>query len=113
MAEEKINLNTAEAKVLTQLPGVAKNLAHQIVNHRKQHGYFTAWEELQSVKGFPVDVLEAIKERASIDPPPDAREGFAPPRHLSPQRVADAAKKPAGYTKAIRNTRRQDKYRAA
>jgi DNA uptake protein ComE-like DNA-binding protein len=37
---EKININAASPKQLTQLPGIAKNLASRIVNHRKRHGYF-------------------------------------------------------------------------
>lgn len=47
-----ININTANAKRLTQLPGIAKNVAYRIVNHRKRHGYFTHWEELLEVKRF-------------------------------------------------------------
>lgn len=64
-----ININTANAKELTQLPGIAKNLAYRIVNHRHRHGSFTHWEELLEVKEFPADALDKIKLRANILPP--------------------------------------------
>jgi len=63
-----INLNTASTKELTQLPGVAKNVAYNIVSHRKRHGYFTHWEELLEVKEFPAAALGRLKERATLLP---------------------------------------------
>src|SRR5437763_11496629 len=100
-----INLNTATVKELTQLPGIAKNLAYRIVNHRNRHGSCTHWEELLEVKEFPKDALAEIKQRANILPPPGiAKEGFGP-RRLKASHLERAAKKPKGYTKAIRATR--------
>jgi competence ComEA-like helix-hairpin-helix protein len=60
----KISINTASTKELTQLPGIAKNLAYRIVNHRNRHGFFTHWEELIEVKEFPAEALDRIKQRA-------------------------------------------------
>lgn len=107
---DKINLNTASTKELTQLPGVAKNIAYNIVNHRERHGFFTNWEELGEVKEFPIEALERVKERAIIAPPPDIRpQDFTGPRRIKPGHIAEVAKQPKGYTKAIRTTRRQDR----
>ena|SRR5438876_11281775 len=100
-----INLNTAPAKDLTQLPGVSKNVAYNIVNHRKRHGYFTHWEELLEVKDFPEDVLEDLKERATLLPIEGVRPEEFGPRRIKPTQIARTAKKPKGYTKAIRSTR--------
>lgn len=108
-AGEKININTASPKQLTQLPGIAKNLAYRIVNHRKRHGFFTHWEELAEVKEFPVLALERIKQRASLAPPPDLKEDFLEPRRVKPAHLAEVKKKPKGYTKAIRATRSADR----
>src|SRR5437763_12099167 len=94
-----INLNTATVKELTQLPGIAKNLAYRIVNHRKRHGYFTHWEELLEVKELTSDALDAIKTRASLLPPGMLKEDFGP-RRLKPSHLEQAAKKPKGYSKA-------------
>lgn len=104
-----ININTARAKELTQLPGIAKNLAYRIVSHRKRHGYFTHWVELLEVKEFPEDALEDIKKRASLLPIPGVLKEEFGPRRIKPEHLERAAKKPKGYTKAIRATRSQDR----
>jgi competence ComEA-like helix-hairpin-helix protein len=104
-----INLNTATAKELTQLPGVGKNVAYNIVNHRKRHGYFTHWEELLEVKDFREDVLDELKERATLLPIEGVRPEEFGPRRIKPKQIARAAKKPRGYTKAIRSTRTPDR----
>ena len=107
---DKININTAKPKDLTQLPGIAKNLAYRIVSHRARHGFFTHWEELAEVKEFPIEDLERIKERATLDRPPDIDPGeFTGPRRVKPVHVEAEKKKPKGYTKDIRSTRRQDR----
>jgi hypothetical protein len=106
---ETININTAGAKQLTQLPGIAKNLAYRIVNHRNRHGYFTHWEELLAVKEFPQDALDELKKRANLLPPPGIlREEFGP-RRVKESHLERAAKKPKGYTKSVRATRNPDR----
>lgn len=102
---DKIDLNTAGARELTQLPGIAKNLASRIVNHRNRHGYFTAWEELREVKEFPVERLDEIRERAVLGSPDG---NYPPPRRIQ-RHLAQESKKSSGYTKAIRSTRRPDR----
>jgi|SRR5579884_2519564 len=104
-----ININTAKPKELTQLPGIAKNLAYRIVSHRKRHGYFTHWEELLEVKEFPSDSLDELKSRATIDPPEGILKEEFGPRRLKTSQVERAAKKPKGHTKAIRATRSPDR----
>ena len=108
-----INLNTASAKELTQLPGVAKNVAYNIVSHRKRHGYFTHWEELLEVKEFPPEALERLKERATLLPIEGVRPEEFGPRRLKPEHLAREAKKPRGYSKAIRTTRNADRMKRA
>lgn len=100
---DRININTAGVGELTQLPGIAKNTAYNIINLRERRGLFTNWEELTDVKEFPVEKLEQIKLRASLS---CAEEGFRPPRHVRPNHLERARKKTAGYTKAMRATRR-------
>ena len=101
-----ININTATVKELTQLPGIAKNLAYRIVNHRNRHGYYTHWEELLEVKGFPPDTLDRIKQRANISPPAGILKEEFGPRRVKSEQIEKITKKPKGYTKAIRATRR-------
>jgi hypothetical protein len=102
---DKIDLNTAGVGELTQLPGIAKNMAYKIVNHRARHGMFTDWEELREINNFPMERLEEIRGRAKLTVPPDA----AAPRNLKSEHLNRVAKKPAGYTRKIRSTRRSDK----
>lgn len=105
----KIDINTAPAKHLTQLSGIGKNIAYNIVNYRERHGWFTHWEELKEVKQFPADRLPEIAAVATLSCPDENCSG---PRHLRPHLVK-TGKKPAGYTKAIRSTRSSDRLKRA
>jgi len=104
-----ININTATAKELTQLPGIAKNLAYRIVNHRNRHGYFTHWQELLEVKEFPAGALDKIKTRSNILPPAGILKEEFGPRRVKTAQIERVRKKPKGYTKAIRATRSSDR----
>jgi competence ComEA-like helix-hairpin-helix protein len=104
-----MNINTAKVKELTQLPGIAKNLAYRIVNHRNRRGYFTHWEELLEVKDFPAEAIDKIKQRANILPPAGILKEEFGPRRIKAGHVEKAAKKPKGYTKALRSTRSPDR----
>jgi competence ComEA-like helix-hairpin-helix protein len=104
-----INLNTASAKELTQLPGVGKNVAYKIVNRRRRHGYFTHWEELLEVKEFPERALDELKKRATLLPIEGIRPEEFGPRRIKPEHLQREAKKPKGYTKALRSTRSSDR----
>ncbi len=108
-----INLNTASAKELTQLPGVAKNTAYNIVSHRKRHGYFTHWEELLEVKGFRAEALDRLKERATLLPIEGVRPEEFGPRRIKPEHLEREAKRSRGYSKAIRTTRSPDRMKRA
>jgi competence protein ComEA len=47
----KINLNTATAEQLSEVPGVGPKLAQRIVEHRQKEGSFRSVQELMNVKG--------------------------------------------------------------
>jgi len=104
-----ININTANPKQMTQLPGIAKDLAYRIGNHRKRHGYFAHWEELLEVRDFPEHLLPEIKRRARLLPIPGVRPEELGPRRMKKEHLEKAAKKPKGYTKSIRSTRGSDR----
>ncbi|HZQ68004.1 MAG TPA: helix-hairpin-helix domain-containing protein [Terriglobales bacterium] len=109
---EKINLNTAPTRELTQLPGIAKNVAYRIVRHRSRHGLFTQWEELLEVKEFPANALTRIKQRATLAPPPDIKPlDFVGPRRVKPNHLAEVAKKTKAYTRKSRAGKRQERLR--
>jgi hypothetical protein len=79
------------------------------VSHRKRRGYFTAWEELLEVREFPEDSLPELKKRAALLPIEGVREEEFGPRRIKKAHIEKAAKKPEGYTKAIRSTRTPDR----
>ncbi|MFZ5899523.1 MAG: ComEA family DNA-binding protein [Bacillota bacterium] len=47
-----ININTADAAVLEQLPGIGPSLAQRIVQYRQQHGPFLSVDDLANVSGI-------------------------------------------------------------
>jgi competence ComEA-like helix-hairpin-helix protein len=91
-----ININTASTKELTQLPGIAKNVAYNIVNHRNRHGYFTDWKELLEVKDFPERSLDRFKARATLLPIEGIRPEEFGPRRVKKEHLDRIAKKPKG-----------------
>ncbi|WP_427017990.1 helix-hairpin-helix domain-containing protein [Pseudarthrobacter sp. P1] len=56
----KINLNTATAEQLAQLPRVGPVLAQRIVDWRTEHGKFNSIQELDAVSGIGAKMLEAL-----------------------------------------------------
>lgn len=79
------------------------------MNHRKRHGYFTDWRELVEVTEFPEDALARIRQRATLLPIPGISAEELRPRRIKQEHLEKTAKKPKGYTKAIRATRSQDR----
>lgn len=70
-SDSLLDLNNAERKLLTQLPGVTKDVAYKIVNYRKQHGGFGDWSDVQNAIGFSQARMAILKDRAILGPRPD------------------------------------------
>lgn len=62
-----IDLNTAAAAELEQLPGIGSVLAGRIVAYREEHGPFASVEELMDVYGIGPVRLEAIRDMVFVD----------------------------------------------
>jgi competence ComEA-like helix-hairpin-helix protein len=58
-----INVNTADSRLLQQLPGVGPVLAAGIVTHRTQNGSFKQARDLLKVKGIGDSRLRKINDR--------------------------------------------------
>lgn len=61
-----VNLNTADAAALSQLPGIGEVLAQRIVDYRNTHGAFTAVEQLTNVEGIGEGKLDAILDQITL-----------------------------------------------
>ena len=63
----KININTASAEELDELPGVGPVLAGRIIDYREQNGGFQSLEQLKNVSGIGEAVFEKLKDFISLE----------------------------------------------
>lgn len=62
----KININTASAAELQNLPRIGPKVAQRIVDYRTQNGPFKKVEDLLKVRGIGEKVFEQIKDRITV-----------------------------------------------
>ena len=65
-AEGKININTADAGQLEQLPGIGPSLASSILRYRQENGPFASVEDILNVSGIGEKKLEGLRDFATI-----------------------------------------------
>ena len=80
--EEPININTATAEELTELPRIGEVTAARIVKWREENGPFATTEELMNVQGIGERVYERIRPHVTVGDA-DRRDG--------PSALAEAA----------------------
>lgn len=61
-AQWRVNLNTAAAAELEELPGIGPAIAGRIVAYRQENGDFQAIEEVMAVRGIGEAVFSKIKD---------------------------------------------------
>lgn len=61
-----VNINTANAAQLTQLPGVGPAIAQKIIDYRTANGSFTSVDDLTKVPGIGAAKLAQIKSHARV-----------------------------------------------
>jgi competence protein ComEA len=64
--EKKVNINTATAAELMELPGVGAKKAEAILSYRNQHGPFKRVSDLDHVKGIGAKMLAKMKPYVSL-----------------------------------------------
>jgi comEA protein len=62
-----ININSASAQELEQLPGVGKIIAERIVAYREQNGRFRRREDLMMVSGISEKKYEEIRSMIVVE----------------------------------------------
>lgn len=65
-ADGRININTADAAGLEQLPGVGPAIAARIIAWREQNGPFRSVDELTAVSGIGEKTLDGLRDRATV-----------------------------------------------
>jgi len=62
----KININTADAATLDQLPGIGPSLAARIIQYRQENGPFASVEDLVNVPGIGEKRLADLRDRVTV-----------------------------------------------
>lgn len=62
-----VNLNTATAEQLIQLPGIGAVMSQKIIAHRERHGPFRRPEDLIIIEGFSEQKYRAIANRICVE----------------------------------------------
>lgn len=65
-ADDQVNINTADVKVLMTLDGVGRKLAEKIVEYRDAHGPFKKPEEIRKIEGIGGGLWERNRERIVV-----------------------------------------------
>ena len=76
---EKVNINEADEKELTALPGIGKVTSERIIDYRNTHGNFKKIEDILNVPRFRKNQFEKIRDYILVGRPPKKGPEYAPP----------------------------------
>ena len=62
----KININTCTIDELIKLDGIGDTKAKNIINYRKQNGFFSSIEDIKNVEGIGESVYQKIKDNITV-----------------------------------------------
>ncbi|WP_165006128.1 MULTISPECIES: helix-hairpin-helix domain-containing protein [unclassified Enterococcus] len=65
-SEGKININTADAPKLQQIPGIGEKKAQEIIRYREENGSFQKIEDLQKISGIGTKTVEKLRDFVTI-----------------------------------------------
>lgn len=96
----KINLNTATERELSQLPYLNEIDAHNIIQHRKSYGFFQTLYELKNIPNFDYDKIKHILPFITIDQEKEKmswKQEFKTCKHLIYNQYQQTMQKKKGY----------------
>src|SRR5580704_4579897 len=88
--DHPINLNTATAAELQQVPGIGPSTADKILQMRKSYGAFKTVDDLRAVRGIGEKRLAKMRKYLTVGKPAQARKTDTP----APQLAGAPAKAP-------------------
>jgi len=63
----KININTADSRMLREIPGVGDTLSKRIIEYRYCNGPFVSADDLSRVKGFSGGRLDRARDFIAVE----------------------------------------------
>jgi competence ComEA-like helix-hairpin-helix protein len=94
-----ININTASAAELEQVPGIGPVTAQKILDTRKSYGAFKSVDDLQAIKGIGQKRLDKMRKYLTVGKAPAKTQPNSPERSAAPVKPpppkAPANQKPA------------------
>ncbi|MXY43013.1 MAG: ComEA family DNA-binding protein [Dehalococcoidia bacterium] len=63
---DKVDINTADAKLLETLPGIGETRAQAIISHRDEHGPFKRVDDIVAVPGIGPSTLEGLRDLVEV-----------------------------------------------
>jgi len=73
-----ININTAGATDLQQVPGIGPSTAQKILDTRKSYGAFKSVDDLLAIKGIGPKKLEKMRKYLTVGKPPSKKQSASP-----------------------------------
>jgi comEA protein len=92
--EHPVNLNTATAAELEQVPGIGPATAQKILQARKSYGKFKSVDDLEAIRGIGPKRLQKMRRYLTVGGPPvQGRKAVLPPKTPAPKPATSTAAK--------------------
>jgi len=99
-----ININTASAAELEEVPGIGPATARKILDTRKSYGAFKSVDDLLAIKGIGPKRLEKMRKYLTVGKAPAKKQSAAPEQASAPAKPppqkSPANQKPATLSAA-------------
>ena len=79
-----ININTAGATELQQVPGIGPSTAQKILDTRKSYGSFKTVDDLLAIKGIGPKKLEKMRKYLTVGKSPTKKQSSSPQTAAAP-----------------------------
>jgi competence ComEA-like helix-hairpin-helix protein len=103
--EHLININTASAAELEEVPGIGQATAKKILDKRKSYGSFKSVDDLLAIKGIGPKRLDKMRKYLTVGKAPAKKPSTSPERASTPPKPpmqkTPAKQKPARPPAAI------------